>query len=140
MTELRFETGLVTFSLNGAADVTFNPTDPAFVERLYNVFESLDKKQDEYDKEKREGKTNREMFDYARKIDSEMRSMVDEVFDAPICEPVFGTMNVYAMADGMPVWANMMFAILDVVNKNMEDEGKKINPRIEEYKAKYKRK
>lgn len=139
MPELRFETGLVTFSLNGAADVTFNPTDPAFVERLSNVFESLDKKQDEYDKEKREEKTNREMFAYARKIDSEMRVMIDDVFGTPICEPVFGTMNVYAMAGGMPVWANMMFAILDVVNDNMGEESKKMNPAIEKYTKRYKK-
>ena len=45
---LSFDTGLVTFDLNGKASVTFNPTDSAFVERLFNTFDELDKKQDAY--------------------------------------------------------------------------------------------
>ena len=33
MPELKFENGLVTYNLNGACEVSFNPTDSAFVER-----------------------------------------------------------------------------------------------------------
>lgn len=44
MKELSFETGLVTYDLNGLVQVTFNPTDSAFVERLFNAFDALDKK------------------------------------------------------------------------------------------------
>ena len=45
MKELNFDTGLVTYDLNGKAEVTFNPSDSNFVERLYSAFEDLDKKQ-----------------------------------------------------------------------------------------------
>ena len=46
MKELNFESGLVTYSLNGQCEVSFNPTDSNFVERLYSAFEDLDKKQE----------------------------------------------------------------------------------------------
>ena len=44
MKELNFDSGLVTYSLNGKCEVSFNPTDSNFVERLYSAFEELDKK------------------------------------------------------------------------------------------------
>ena len=34
MKELNFESGLVTYSLNGQCEVSFNPTDSNFVERI----------------------------------------------------------------------------------------------------------
>ena len=34
MKELNFDTGLVTYDLNGKVEVTFNPSDSNFVERL----------------------------------------------------------------------------------------------------------
>ena len=48
MKELNFDSGLVTYSLNGKCEVSFNPTDSNFVERLYSAFEDLDKKQESY--------------------------------------------------------------------------------------------
>ena len=47
MKELNFDSGLVTYSLNGKCEVSFNPTDSNFVERLYSAFEDLDKKQED---------------------------------------------------------------------------------------------
>ena len=46
MAELNFATGVVTFTVNGKCDISFNPTDSAFVERLFNAFDTLDKKQE----------------------------------------------------------------------------------------------
>lgn len=48
MKELNFDSGLVAYSLNGKCEVSFNPTDSNFVERLYSAFEDLDKKQESY--------------------------------------------------------------------------------------------
>ena len=44
MKELSFDSGLVTYSLNNRCEVTFNPTDSNFVQRLYSAFEELDKR------------------------------------------------------------------------------------------------
>ena len=137
MKELSFATGLVTYDLNGAAQVTFNPTDSAFVERLFNTFDALDKKQEAYKAEVEKVADKREIFDIARRRDAEMRSMIDETMGQPVCEALFGGMNVYAMADGLPVWANLLLAVMDEVDTSFAREQKATNPRIQKYTAKY---
>lgn len=141
MEELKFSTGLVTYSLNGSFEVTFNPTDSAFVEKLFHTFNTLDSLQDTYKREIEGVKDPVKIFEVARARDVEMREMIDGIFDgAPVCEAVFGSMNVYAMADGLPVWANLLLAIMDEIDTSFAVEQKKTNPRISKYTAKYTRK
>lgn len=137
MKELRFDTGLVSYKLNDSVEVAFNPTDVAFTERLFNVFNELDKKQSEYDAEKTANMDARQFFDTARRLDEEMRGMIDEVFGQPVCAALFGGMNVYAFADGLPVWCNLMFAIMDEIDGSVVREKTALNPRIQKYTAKY---
>ena len=139
MKELKFETGLVSYDLNGAVQVTFNPTDSAFVERLFRTFDALDKKQDAYKAEVEQAAGNREIFDIARRRDAEMRAMIDEALGQPVCEALFGGMNVYAMADGLPVWCNLMLALMDEIDTSFAREQKASDPRIQKYTAKYHR-
>ena len=140
MKELNFSTGLVTYQLNGAVAVTFNPTDSAFVERLFNTFDALDRKQEAYQKEAGEGTDLQGFFERVRGLDMEMRAMIDETLGQPVCGALFGGMNVYAIADGLPVWCNLMLALIDEVDTTFARERKAINPRIQKYTAKYNRK
>ncbi len=137
MKELKFETGLVTYDLNGAVQVTFNPTDTAFVERLFNTFDALDKKQEDYQAQVERTAGNREIFDLAHRWDGEMRAMLDEALGQPVCDALFGGMNVYAMAEGLPVWANLLLAVMDEVDTAFAREQKAMNPRLQKYTAKY---
>lgn len=139
MAELQFSTGLVTYSLNGKVDVSFNPTDGAFVEKLYHTFNALDEKQEAYRAEVEKLTDKGEVFEVARRRDAEMRGMIDGIFDAPVCDAVFGAMNVYAMADGLPVWANLLFALLDEIDADFAKQQKLTNPRISKYTQKYHR-
>ena len=43
MKTLQFSTGIATYSVNNVCDISFNPTDSAFIERLYSAFELLEK-------------------------------------------------------------------------------------------------
>ena len=140
MKELNFESGLVTYSLNGKCEVSFNPTDSNFVERLYSAFEELDKKQEGYKARVEKMADKREIFDFARERDTEMRGIIDGVFEAPVSDAVFGGMNVYAVAGGLPVWCNLMFAIMDEIDTTFAREQKLTNPRIAKYTAKYQKK
>lgn len=140
MPEIKFDTGLVTYSLNGNVNVSFNPTDTNFVERLFSTFDQLDKQQEEYKQEVNSETDNKKVFEIARIRDVEMRLLIDEVFQENVCEPLFGSMNVYAMADGLPVWCNLMLAILDIIKDSFDREQKAIDPRIEKFVAKYRRK
>ena len=137
MAELNFATGVVTFTVNGKCDISFNPTDSAFVERLFNAFDTLDKKQEAYKTEISKVRDNREIFDIARRRDEEMRELIDGVFERPVCRDLFGGMNVYAMADGLPVWCNFLLTVMDEVDTTFAREQKLTNPRIQKYTAKY---
>lgn len=137
MKELNFDSGLVTYSLNGKCEVSFNPTDSSFVERLYSAFEDLDKKQESYKAQIEKMADKRQIFEFARERDAEMRGVIDGVFDAPVCDAVFGSMNVYALSGGLPVWCNLMMAVMDEIDTTFSREQKLTNPRISKYTAKY---
>ena len=137
MPELNFDTGLVSFSLNGKCEVVFNPTDSFFVEKLFKAFDTLDQKQEAYKEELSKIADNRKIFDFSRERDAEMRQIIDEAFGAPVSEALFGGMNVYAMAGGLPVWCNLLLAVMDEIDTTFAREQKATNPRIQKYTAKY---
>lgn len=62
MKDLIFDTGLVTYNINGKCEFSFNPTDSAFVEKLFNAFDILDKKQDAYKAEVEKTANKREVL------------------------------------------------------------------------------
>lgn len=137
MKDLIINTGVVNYSINGKCEFAFNPTDSVFVEKLFSAFDTLDKKQESYKAEAEKNTNKREIFGVARKMDEEMREIINEVFGFDICAALFGEMNVYAMADGLPVWANLMLAIMDEVDTTFARESKATNPRISKYTKKY---
>ena len=139
MKELNFDSGIVTYSLNGKCEVSFNPTDSNFVERLYSVFEELDRKQEGYKSQVEKMANSREIFDFARERDAEMRGILDGLFGVPVCDTLFGDMNVYASSNGLPVWCNFLFSIIDEVEASSSKEQKLTSPRIAKYTAKYKK-
>lgn len=140
MTEIRINDGLQTFSLNGKCEITYNPTDVFFLERIYAVFEELDAKQDEYRKQREALKSPAEVFAYARQQDKQMREVLNELLGIDVCTPLFGYTNIYAMdGDGLPLWAAVLFAIFDTMDASIINEQKKTNPRIEKYTKKYHR-
>lgn len=118
-------------------EFSFNPTDSGFVEKLFNAFDTLDKKQENYKAEVEKTANKRDIFDTARKMDDEMREIINEVFHVDICIALFGEMNLYALADGLPVWANLMLAVMDEVDTTFSREQKATNPRISKYTKKY---
>lgn len=136
---LNFESGLVTYNINGRCQVSFNPTDSNFVERLYLAFEDLDKKQESYKTQVEKLADKREIFDFARERDAEMRKIIDGLFDAPVSDSLFGGMSVYAVASGLPVWCNLMLAVMDEIDTTFSREQKATNPRIAKYTEKYHR-
>ena len=138
MAEIKFETGVKTFSLNGAVDVSFAPTDFSFIEKVYRCLENMDRRQDGY-KAVAEQTNDAAVFDLARQMDADAREEINAVFGLDVCTPVFGDLNVFAVGDGLPVWANLILAIIDTFEGSFAEEKKKTNPRIKKYTDKYKR-
>ena len=137
MAEIKFDTGLVEYDLNGKCKICFNPTDGAFVERLFNCFSDMDKRHEAYASEIEKCGDKIKIFDIARNRDREIREMINGVLGANVCDPLFGEMNICALADGLPVWCNLMLAIMDECDSAFSREQMRTNPRIKKYTAKY---
>lgn len=136
MKEIIFDTGVVEYKINGGHVIRFNPTDSNFAERLYLAFDELDKKQEAYRGENiSDGK---EAFRVNRARDNEMRKTIDGVLGDGASQAIFANMDVYAMSDGLPVWANLMLAIIDEMDNSIKAERQKTNPRVAKYTARYK--
>ena len=139
MKALNFEVGKVSYSLNDKIEVSFNPTDTEFIEKLYDTFDKLDREQEDYKAKIETLAEPKEIFAFIKEKDKEMRKLIDAIFDASVSDAVFGDMNVYAMAGGLPVWANLLFAIMDEIDGGFAREKKATSPRVEKYLEKYKK-
>ncbi|MCI8469363.1 MAG: hypothetical protein HFJ75_07775 [Eggerthellaceae bacterium] len=136
--KLSFDTGVAEYDINGKVKVRFNPTDSGFVERLYKLFSDLEAKQGEFQERIDEiGEDGEAMFAYAAERDAEMRAMIDGLLGDGVAAALFPGMNCYALADGLPVWVNLMFALAEEVEKAYEDEQGRSDPRIRGYNKKY---
>lgn len=130
---LNFETGRKTYTVNGNCEISFDPADISFVNRLFDLLEQMEKEHNA----KPESVEN--VFAEFAKKDKEMREKIDTVFGEPVCEKVFGTTNVYSPAGGLPVCMNFLLAIIDEVDSASEKETKP-SGRVDEYIKKYEKK
>ena len=135
MKELNFDLGLNEYDLGGKVTVKFNPTDVSFLEKLSESFATLDRIQEEVKRE--EISDEKDVYNLAKNLDTKMREIIDALFGQDVCTPLFGEMNLFASAGGLPVWANLMLAIADEVQDSMDSELKKREARIRKYTEKY---
>ena len=82
---------------------------------------------------------NREIFKVSRAMDEEMRADVNAIFGKDVCGELFSNMNVYAMGDGLPAWANFLLAVIDEVDDSAQAEQKRTSARVDKYLAKYRK-
>ena len=118
--------------------VYFYPSDPAFADKLYTAFDALKKKQDARD-DNVEKMSAREMFDWLRNMDAEMRETINGVFEQPVCEALIGNVSVYAIADGAPLWMTLMDAIMAELDEGIKREKAFHSEKLAKYTAKFNR-
>ena len=138
MKQLQFSDGLEEYSLNDRVTVRFNPTDASFLERLSELFSRLDALQEEV-AAAQESTPEEEVFPLAKSLDARMRDPLDSFFGTPVCEALFGSMNLFASAGGLPVWANLLLALTEEVEAAMQGELSAREARIAKYTEKYKK-
>lgn len=135
---LSFDTGVVEYDVNGMAKVRFNPTDSAFVERLWKAVTDLEARQGEFQEKVDEiGGDGERMFAYAGERDAEMRGVIDGLLGEGVSDALFPDMNCYALADGLPVWVNLMLAVAEEIDAAFAEQRKKGDPRAKAYNEKY---
>ena len=137
MRELNFDLGLNEYDLGGKVIVRFNPTDVSFLEKLSDSFAYLDLIQEEVKLSREEITDEKDIYNLAKNLDGKMRDIINALFGQDVCTPLFGEMNLFASAGGLPVWANLMLAIADEVQDSMDSELKKREARIRKYTEKY---
>lgn len=138
---LNFDTGLVDYEINGCVHVRFNPADIAFTEKFYNAFTELANQQDTFQQQVDEALANddkEEFFSFAKERDAEMRKIIDGVFGDGVADAIFADMNCYAIADGMPIWINFLFAVAEEIRDAYDAQGKKADPRMKHFDSKSK--
>ena len=137
MKQFQFSDGLEEYSLNDRVTVRFNPTDASFLERLSELFSRLDALQEEVST-LQDSTPEEEVFPLAKSLDARMRDLLDGFFGTTVCEPLFGSMNLFASAGGLPVWANLLLALTEEVESAMQGELSAREARIAKYTEKYK--
>ncbi len=119
--------------------VRFNPTNMIFIEKVFNTFDEMDEIGEGINAKIREvGDDWKRLFELTREAEQKMRGKLNEAFGKDICTPLFGEYeSVYAAGDGLPIWANILLAIIDEMDSAFVEEKKKQNPRIQKYTEKY---
>ena len=140
MEKLSFATGLKEFELNGGQVLSFVPTDPQLMSRLFSAFETLDSTQTRYQQTGNDAADAKAFFAYVEQMDAEMQVLLDGLFGVPIDRAAFDGASLFAVGDGLPLWANFLFAIMDKMDVGVAEAQKAQNPRIQRLMAKYKRK
>lgn len=56
-----------------------------------------------------------------------------------ICEPLFGSVNLFASSGGLPLWANLLLALADEIRSVMQGELAAREQRIAKYVEKYRK-
>lgn len=130
---LNFQTSRKTYTVNDRCEISFDPADINFVNRLFDLMEKMEKIRGG------ESQDVENVFKIAAQKDKEMRAEIDAVFGEPICEKVFGTTNVLSPAGGLPLCMNFLMAIIDEVDAASEAETKP-SARVDAYMQKYQKK
>ena len=117
-------------------EVEFNPADQGFAEELYGLVSKLSKIHEARVKEYEAETDAAVRFDLSREEDAQMRAAVDSLFGEGFCRDVFKT-RLFALADGMTVVENFLFALMDEMDASVTENLAKRDSRIRKYTEKY---
>mgnify|MGYP007070023280 CR=1 FL=1 len=143
---ISFDTGIEEFNLNGKVTVVFSPTDVHFVEKVLNALDDItsiyEKYQDEVSRLEDDEPSKEAaiaVYEIAHRADAEIREKINDAFGKDVCTPTIGDRSILMPANGLPVWENLLLAIIDKFDSQLVEEKAKTNPRLEAYTKKYRR-
>lgn len=134
-----FESGLVELEVNDSGRIIrLNPADAGFAETLYDLVRQLNAIHKEKSAATKDAPED-EQFSLRRSEDAAMREAVDAIFGEGFCGDVFPGMRLFALAEGLTVVENFIFALLDRMDEDITSNLAKRDARIAKYTAKYKK-
>ena len=125
---ITLDTGVKEYEINGYA-VHFNPTDETLIALVEKAVESSDGMQGEL--------KDAEDFGAFVGLDAKMRTTIDGVLGEGAADSIFPGVNVYSLSNGLPLWLNLMYAIVDEISDACEAEFGKADERMKHYNEKY---
>lgn len=131
---LNFQTSRKTYTVNDGCEISFDPADIGFVNRLFDLMEKMEKQNNA------EPQEVENVFEAFAEKDRDMRAEIDAVFGEPVCEKIFGTTNIFSPAGGLPLCMNFLLAVIDEVDAASETETKpsaRVNAYMQKYEKKY---
>lgn len=141
MAEVVFDSGIRSLDIRDDAGhsvtISYNPYDVLFLGGLMDAAEKLDAEQTRLQSMPTDDW--RKVYRAAMDADKVMKGVLDEAFGAPVCEALFPHQTVHAIGNGLPAWANLLYAVIDSMDAGMEAEKSKAQERIRKYSAKYRR-
>ncbi len=139
MAKLEFAKGVKSFELDGGQVISFSPTDVRLVQRIYAAIEKLDKEQEDYEHTGNDAEDMAAFFEYVEKMDQKMQEAIDGIFGVHIDRAAFGGASLYSLAEGLPLWANFLFAVLDEMEVEFSNNQNLRNSRLQKLASKYKK-
>lgn len=143
---IKFDTGIREFNILGVVTVSFCPTDLNFAETVFQALEDIGNYYSDYQEKSEkisqnpdDNAANKEMFELGREADQTIRERINSLFGKDICTPTIGYGSILSPAGGFPIWANIIFMLIDLFDDELVKEKEKTNPRIKKYTEKYKR-
>lgn len=121
---------------SGEIEVAFNPTDVFFLERVYDACEKIAAKADEREREP-EPTGNANRWETYHRFDEEVRAVLDELLNAPVCDTCFSGCWMFAYNGDVPLWLSIVLWIADeMYDAGMSAENRAMR-RIRQYENKY---
>jgi hypothetical protein len=121
--------------------VYFDPTDLSLISRLRAVGEKSFNEADELEKLKNtEGVTEEQLLAEMGRIDQTMRKAIDDAFDYPCSDVVFGKGHAFNTHNGVSYVEQFVSGAISIIEKRMGAEADKAEKRQAKYLAQHKRK
>ena len=137
-----------SYSINGNKPVEINTSDVGIIQRLEKTYSKLDDlakkasmeladsietgEQSEFDEVVKASKV-------LQKIDTEMRKLIDEIFNAPVseaCTPV-GQGSMFDPLNGEFRFEHIIRGVAGLYESNLTDEFNKVSARMKKHTGKY---
>ena len=62
------------------------------------------------------GIASADYYDLSKSTERSMRQQIDTLFNAPVCEAVFGADPIFALSGGCPLWFNLLEGIIHTLS------------------------
>lgn len=139
MPNLNINVGVVEYTINDAVTIRINPTDPAFVKKVYARFSELEGEDKAWREKISSTDDAAELLSLYDEGDRIFRRAIDDTLGEGVADAVLGGVSALALADGFPVWMGILLAVIDEMDAKLTAEQNAANPRLEKYLKKYRR-